>query len=124
MKRRKDSLRLIVSLIAMMLIISACKKDSDDTPQPSTPPPGGSSGTAVTIQGMAFSPSSLTVTTGTTVTWTNRDNVAHTVTADDNSFSSPLINNGGTYSRTFNTAGTFPYHCTPHPEMRATITVQ
>jgi plastocyanin len=122
MKKVIHSLRLTVSLIAVMLVIAACKKDSDDTPEP-TPPPG-SGGIAVTIQGMSYNPSALTVTRGATVTWTNRDNVQHTVTADDNSFSSPLINPGGSYSRTFNTPGTIPYHCTPHPQMTATITVQ
>lgn len=124
MKTIKKYLGLTAGLIAMMLVISVCKKDSDETPTPTPPPPGSSSGIDVSIQGMAYGPAALTVSRGATVTWTNRDNVQHTVTADDNTFSSPLINPGGSYSRTFNTPGTIPYHCTPHPHMTATITVQ
>jgi plastocyanin len=73
---------------------------------------------------MAFSPSSITTTVGTTVTWTNNDNMDHTVTADDNSFDSGSIAVGGTYSRTFSSAGNFGYHCSIHPGMRGSVAVK
>lgn len=81
------------------------------------------SGNAVTIADMAFSPSSLTVKKGTTVTWTNKDNVVHTVTANDHSFESGNLASGKSFSHAFNAAGTFSYKCTLHPSMTGTITV-
>jgi|ERR1035437_9566531 plastocyanin len=77
----------------------------------------------VFIQGMAFSPVTLTVTTGTAVKWTNKDGVNHTVTSDNALFDSGNIATNGTYSYTFNNAGTFTYHCSIHPTMKATIIV-
>lgn len=83
--------------------------------------------TTVTIQNMAFSPSVITVKQGSTVTWTNQDTVAHTVTADatgqPNSPASPSIAPGGTYNHTFTSTGTFHYHCKIHPDMTATVIV-
>src|SRR5690348_5603039 len=63
-------------------------------------------GTAVTIQDMSFSPNTLTVKAGTTVTWTNKDSVAHTVTGDNGGPASDLLASDTTYSYTFTTAGT------------------
>ena len=77
----------------------------------------------VTVQGFAFGPASITVNTGDSVTWTNKDSTAHTVTADGGSFDQPLPASGGTATITFNTAGTFPYHCTIHPNMHGTVVV-
>jgi plastocyanin len=79
---------------------------------------------AVSIAGMAFSPASITTTVGATVTWTNNDNMAHTVTADDNSFDSGNIAAGGTFSRTFSSAGSFAYHCSIHPGMKGTVGIK
>jgi plastocyanin len=78
---------------------------------------------SVAIQNFAFSPGSIQVDAGTTVTWTNNDQVMHTVTADDGSFDSGDIAPGGTFSMTFNTPGTFSYHCKIHPFMTASIVV-
>lgn len=65
----------------------------------------------------------LEVTVGTTVTWTNDDTMAHTVTASDGSFDSDLIGAGETWSYTFDEVGEFNYQCTPHPWMRARVIV-
>jgi plastocyanin len=78
---------------------------------------------SVTIQGFAFSPGTLQIAAGTRVTWTNNDQVAHTVTADDGSFDSGDIAPGGTFNMTFDTAGTIAYHCKIHPNMVASIVV-
>jgi amicyanin len=77
----------------------------------------------------AFSPATLTIKTGTTVTWKNTTAAAHTVTSDDGkSFdsgtSNPITAQTGTFSFTFTKAGTFAYHCAIHPFMKATIIVQ
>jgi plastocyanin len=79
---------------------------------------------SVTIHNFAFSPASVTVAPGTTVTWTNNDSTAHTVTADSgNGPKSGQLQQGQTYSFTFSQAGTYAYHCSIHPEMKATVTV-
>ena len=85
--------------------------------------PAAGGGDAVTIQNFAFGPASLSVAAGTTVTWTNSDTAAHTATADDGSFDSSSIAPGATFSQAFDTAGTFAYHCSIHPNMTATIQV-
>jgi plastocyanin len=71
-----------------------------------------------------FMPMSLTVAVGTTVTWKFDDSTDHTVTADDQSFTSPALGKGKTYTHTFTTAGTVKYHCSIHPFMTATIIVK
>ncbi|MGW1200929.1 cupredoxin domain-containing protein [Streptomyces sp. NPDC002536] len=77
----------------------------------------------VTIAGFAYSPSTLTVTKGTTVTWTNNDSAPHTVTGSGG-LNSPTLSRGGTYSFKFNSAGTFNYICTIHPYMHGTVVVK
>ena len=79
---------------------------------------------AVGIAGLAYSPASLTIAVGDTVTWTNSDTESHTATADDASWDSGSIANGASGTVTFSAAGTFPYHCTIHPAMTGTITVE
>jgi amicyanin len=105
---------------------------STQTTTPAPAPTSNNSGAApstassVTIQNFAFSPSSITVKVGETVTWTNNDTIGHTVTSDNNTSGGPdssTINNGKTYSFTFKKAGTYGYHCTPHPYMKGTVTV-
>ena len=78
----------------------------------------------VNIQGFAFAPATITIPVGTKVIWTNKDTAAHTVTSDSGGvLNSPLIPQNGTFEFTFTTAGTFSYHCTPHPNMKANIVV-
>jgi plastocyanin len=78
---------------------------------------------AVDIAGFAFSPQTITVAVGDTVTWTNADAQGHTATADDGSFDTGTIARNTSKSVTFDTAGTFAYHCRIHPSMTATISV-
>ncbi|MEU1429672.1 cupredoxin family copper-binding protein [Nocardia sp. NPDC005746] len=86
--------------------------------------PGAPAGPdAVTIDNFAFGPSSLTVTAGTTVTWTNKDEEPHTVVANDGSFRSPTLGTGATYTFAFPRPGTFAYVCSIHPFMHATVVV-
>ena len=77
----------------------------------------------VDIAGFAFSPQSITIAVGDTVTWSNADAQGHTATADDGSFDTGTIAGGTSKSATFSTAGTFTYHCKIHPAMTATIVV-
>lgn len=89
-----------------------------------TDEPPASGDDAVSIIDFAFEPAELTVAMGTTVTWTNDDDVTHTVTADDGAFDSGNLPSGETFSHTFDEAGTFPYHCEIHPGMTATVVVE
>jgi plastocyanin len=76
-----------------------------------------------TLDAYGYDPPALSANVGDTVTWTNSGTQAHTVTATDGSFDSGLVNPGGTFSLTLASAGTFMYTCTPHPWMKATLTV-
>jgi plastocyanin len=78
---------------------------------------------AATIKGFAFQPDVLKVEVGAKVTWTNDDTVAHTVTADTNSFASGNLQPGGSFSFTFTRPGTYAYHCSIHPSMHGSIVV-
>ncbi len=78
---------------------------------------------AVTIQSFAFSPATLTVKVGESVTWTNQDSVGHSATSDDGSFKTSVLSQGQSGSVTFSKAGTFTYHCSIHPNMKGTIVV-
>ena len=96
----------------------------------STPNPVSGNPNQVIMKDIAFSPSSLTVTVGTTVTWINNDSMDHTVTSgtpgnNTGVFDSGTIAPSGKFTFTFNTKGTFQYYCTFHPtQMQAAITVQ
>jgi len=82
--------------------------------------------TAVAIRNYAFSPALLTIAPGDTVTWTNRDGDAHTVTVDPGSparFASRDLKQGDSFRLTLTKAGTVHYHCAFHPFMTGTITV-
>lgn len=81
---------------------------------------------SITINGFAFSPKSLEISAGSTVTWTNMDSFAHTVTSDSGTelASGQLAAGSGTYSHTFSTPGTYTYHCSNHPTMTGTIIVK
>jgi plastocyanin len=86
----------------------------------------GASAAAVSISSFTYSPTPLVfpAASGVIVTWTNNDPVAHDVTSDNGAFtSSSSIGPGGTFSLLFAVAGTFPYHCGIHPNMKGTITV-
>jgi plastocyanin len=78
----------------------------------------------VLIQNDAFSPAKLTVTAGQTVSFTNRDDDAHTVTATDGSFDSKGLDTNGTWQHTFSTPGVYTYFCELHPFMKGTIVVK
>ncbi|MGH2557857.1 MAG: cupredoxin domain-containing protein, partial [Thermomicrobiales bacterium] len=78
---------------------------------------------AVSIIDFAFAPGSVEVAVGTTVTWTNNDTAPHTVTAEDGTFDSGVIDPGGSFSFTFEEEGSFAYSCTIHPRMTAAVEV-
>ncbi len=80
--------------------------------------------TTVSIKDFAFTPSSITIKAGQSLTWTQRDSTRHTVTSDAKDWDSGALDNGKSFSHTFDTAGTFSYHCAFHPTMKGTVIVQ
>jgi amicyanin len=81
-------------------------------------------GTAVEINNFSFSPSTVTVPVGTTVTWTNKDEITHNVVSTDKSIKSKVLDTNEQFTFTFTTAGTYSYLCTIHPRMKGTIVVK
>jgi plastocyanin len=78
----------------------------------------------VMMRGLAYEPADLEIAAGTTVTWVNGDVAAHDVTAADGSFASGTLQEGETYSLTFDRPGTWAYTCTLHPEMTGLVKVR
>ena len=79
----------------------------------------------VTISNYMFAPGDIKVKMGTTVTWTNQDSVKHNVVSDDGMMpDGKLIGKDETYTYTFTKAGTYKYHCSPHPYMHGSVTVE
>jgi plastocyanin len=94
-------------------------------PPPKPPrPTDANGGPEVTIENFNFVSASVTVPAGTIVVWTNADDIEHTVTASDNSFSSQPIEPSGQFNYTFTTPGTYTYFCAIHPFMTAKVIVQ
>ena len=79
---------------------------------------------SVTIAGFAFAPSTVTIQVGDSVTWTNEDSTPHTATAEDGSFDTGQLANGDSNTVTFDTAGTFAYVCSIHPQMTGSVVVE
>ena len=122
--------RLAAVVLLSAFVASCGGYGSSSSPSPTPAPvPAGATGVNIGAGASsrttnAFAPSPLTVAVGATVAWTNADSVPHTATADGGAWNSGTIAPGGTFSRTFTSAGSFTYHCTIHPGMVGTITVQ
>jgi plastocyanin len=78
----------------------------------------------VKIDNFSFGPGTITVTAGTTVTWTNRDDIPHTVVSTDGVFKSKVMDTDEKFSYTFTKLGSFPYFCSIHPKMTGKVMVQ
>ncbi len=119
--RRSFLGKTIVAAAAVLSMLAvSCKKDS--SPNNGYGSSGGG-GSTVSMQYNRFNPSALTISRGTTVTWTNRDNVTHTVTSSTGAFNSGDVTSGKSFSYTFSAAGTFDYYCKYHQSMGMTGTV-
>jgi plastocyanin len=121
----KTRLRLfgLPVLFLSILLIAGCGSDDKGT-NSNNPPPNPEPNTVV-ISNFSYSPSTIIVGAGETITWRNDDAVGHTVTSISGSeLNSPVLAQGQTYQHTFSAAGSYPYHCTLHPNMTASVTVQ
>jgi len=77
----------------------------------------------VIVDNFSFTPAAIAVAVGTTVTWTNRDDVPHNVVSTAKKFVSPVLDTDEQFSHTFETAGTFKYYCSIHPRMTGQVVV-
>ncbi len=116
--------RAVAGIAALVVAIASAAAIGRTDPMSSgaTPAPAASP-VAVKISNYAFSPQTITVTAGTAVMWTNMDQIAHTVTASDNSFDSGNLNQNQSWTHTFSKPGKYAYVCSYHPNMTATVIV-
>lgn len=130
MKRKYVTASLIsVSAFTLILLFltgnNGCGSNDNSNPNPITENPN-----QVLMKNIAYSPATITVSVGTTVTWVNNDGVSHTVTSgtpgnSTGPFDSSTIPPGGKFNFKFDSKGTFKYYCTIHPsQMQATVIVQ
>jgi plastocyanin len=101
--------------LVLALSLVACQPENGLTPGPDNGAlPGTGQEQSVEITAAGYQPRELTVTAGSTVVWTQNDDLPHTVTADDGSFNSGTLDMGDTFSQTFNEPGEYPYYCEFH----------
>ncbi len=105
-----------VMIAAMLLFLGTTGLAANDQPS--------AANAEVKIDNFSFGPETLTVPVGTTVTWTNRDDIPHTVVSTDGVFKSKVRDTDEKFSYTFAKAGTYPYFCSVHPKMTGKIVVQ
>jgi plastocyanin len=80
-------------------------------------------GTQVIVDNFSFTPSTLAVPIGATVTWTNHDDIPHNVVSTEKKFASPVLDTDEKFSHTFAAAGSFKYYCSIHPRMTGRVVV-
>lgn len=109
MSKMKSLMNVAIAGVAAFLFLAATPALAEDV--------------AVKIGNFTFGPQELKVKAGTTVTWTNEDDIPHTVVSPNN-FRSKVLDTDGTYTFTFTTPGTYKYFCSLHPHMTGTIVVE
>jgi len=117
---------LAMAFAAVTLVQPALGQGGSDAPLTSASPYDASPmSRGVTIDNFSFSPTPITVPVGTTLTWTNHDDVPHTVVSDDQQqFKSKALDTDEKFSHTFDKPGTYSYFCSIHPKMVAKIIVE
>ena len=108
------------AMVALVLLSAAPRNVTANAQQ------GAPASAEVKIDNFSFTPATLTVAVGTTVTWTNRDDIPHTVvsTDDPKAFKSKVLDTDEKFSFTFSKPGTYPYFCSVHPKMTGTVVVK
>jgi plastocyanin len=103
-------------MIALLLLAGSPSVSAADQP--------AAANAEVQIDNFSFGPQTVTVPVGATVTWTNRDDIPHTVVSTDGVFKSKVRDTDEKFSYTFTKSGTYPYYCTIHPKMTGKVVVQ
>jgi plastocyanin len=116
---------LVIAFAAVTLVQPALGQGGSDAPLTAASPYEGSPmRRGVTIDNFSFSPTPIAVPVGTTLTWTNHDDVPHTVVSDDQQFKSKALDTDEKFSHTFDKPGTYSYFCSIHPKMVANVVVE
>src|SRR5689334_13402280 len=110
MTKMKSASNIVLAGVAALFLVAAT--------------PAGAEEIAVKIGNFTFGPQELKVKSGTTVTWTNEDDIPHTVTSSTLAFKSKALDSDDKFSFTFTTPGTYQYFCSLHPHMTGTIVVE
>jgi len=116
MIRRTLAIGSLVALLVLAAVACLNVRAHADEPKPRT--------ASVTIDNFSFNPREITVAKGTTITWTNRDDVPHTVTSTQHKFGSKALDTGDQFPFTFAEPGTYAYFCSVHPMMTGKVIVQ
>jgi amicyanin len=95
---------------------------ADSVPGDREAAPAGT--TPVVVDNFSFTPATVSVPVGTTVTWTNHDDIPHNVVSTERTFKSPVLDTNEAFSHTFDAAGTFKYYCSLHPRMTGQVVVR
>lgn len=114
MRKRVIVFGLIITALVFLAVVLPCFARAADAPNE----------TQVTIDNFSFTPATLTVIAGTRVTWTNHDDIPHTVAESDLKFKSKALDTNDSFSHDFTKPGTYEYFCSLHPKMVAKIIVQ
>ena len=117
MKSKKRTLFVAASLVLAVAAIVGVYRIM-------TPRPVDASSVEVKIDNFSFAPTSLTVRVGTQITWTNRDDIPHTVVEDDKLFKSKVLDTDEKFTFTPAKPGTYKYYCSIHPKMTAKVVVE
>jgi len=132
----KKAVATALVLSVMLLVVAGCGgQQSYQSPTPPASSGGGGSSTGgggdaaaasanVAIANFAFDPATVTVKVGGKVTWKNDDSAPHQVYSDDGSIKGPEMQQGASFDYTFAKAGTFPYYCSLHKNMKGTVVVK
>jgi plastocyanin len=107
---------LATVMVATLLLSAGSPGSSANSAEPAS--------AEVKVDNFSFGPATVTVAVGTTVTWTNRDDIPHTIVSTDKVFKSKVLDTDEKFSFTFSKAGTYPYFCSIHPKMTGSVVVQ
>jgi len=110
------ALAIPVTIAVLLLLTGSQNVRANDQPS--------AAAAAVKIDNFVFGPQAITVPVGTTVTWTNSDDIPHTAVSTDGVFKSKVMDTDEKFSYTFTQAGTYPYYCSVHPKMTGQIVVK
>jgi plastocyanin len=109
---------VVMPIMIAMLLLFAGSSRVTASDQPSA------ANVAVKIDNFVFGPQAITVPVGTTVTWTNSDDIPHTTVSTDGVFKSKVMDTDEKFSYTFTKAGTYSYYCSVHPKMTGQVVVK
>jgi len=109
---------VVLPVLVAMVLLAAASSSVAANAQPLAATAG------VKIDNFVFGPQTITVPVGTTVTWTNADDIPHTSVSTEGVFKSKVLDTDEKFSYTFTKAGTYPYYCTIHPKMTGKVVVQ